>query len=281
MTKTTYVKGRQKAGGQTGPSMAQTADRHVLYEASVQAVEHEVEFVSDTYHSLRGKRPRVLREDFCGTTNASCEWVREHKDNRAISVDLDPDVLEWGRVHHVQRLSPEQRKRLLILQANVLEVETPPADIVVAFNFSYWTFKTREELKRYFLQARKGLQKDGIFFLDIYGGPEAHEEREESTEFDDFTYIWDQSRVDPVTGRTLCHIHFRFPDKSRINQAFTYDWRLWSIPEVRELLAEAGFSSSAVYWQGTDEDGEADDVFEPVEEGEADLAWIAYIVAQY
>lgn len=73
MTKTTYVKGRQKAGGQTGPSMAQTADRHVLYEASVQAVEHEVEFVSDTYHSLRGKRPRVLREDFCGTTNASCE----------------------------------------------------------------------------------------------------------------------------------------------------------------------------------------------------------------
>jgi SAM-dependent methyltransferase len=190
-------------------------------------------------------------------------------------------VLEWGRVHHVQRLSPEQRTRLQVVQANVLEVETPPADIVVAFNFSYWTFKTREELKRYFLQARKGLRKDGIFCLDIYGGPEAHEEREESTEFDDFTYVWDQSRVDPITGRTLCYIHFRFPDKSRIDKAFTYDWRLWSIPEVRELLAEAGFSSSTVYWQGTDEDGDADDVFEPAEEGDADLAWIAYIVAQY
>jgi hypothetical protein len=87
--------------------------------------------------------------------------------------------------------------------------------------------------------------------------------------------------VDPITGRTLCYIHFRFPDKSRIDKAFTYDWRLWSIPEVRELLAEAGFSSSTVYWQGTDEDGDADDVFEPAEEGDADLAWIAYIVAQY
>jgi hypothetical protein len=135
-------------------------------------------------------------------------------------------------------------------------------------------------LKCYFAQARKGLKQDGLFCLDIYGGPEAHEEREESTRYDGFTYVWDQSRVDPVTGRSLCYIHFRFPDKSQIKQAFTYDWRLWSIPEVRELLAEAGFSKSTVYWQGTDEDGDADDVFEPVDEGDADPAWIAYIVAE-
>jgi SAM-dependent methyltransferase len=262
------------------PTMAELADRHVLSEASVQAVDHEVEFLTDTFRAIRGRRPHILREDFCGTTNAACEWVREHKENRAIAVDLDPDVLEWGRRHHVDRLSAEQKKRLTIVQANVLEVSTAPADIVVAFNFSYWTFKTREQLRQYFVQARKGLKREGIFCLDIYGGPEAHEEREESTEYDDFTYIWDQSRVDPVTGRSLCYIHFRFPDKSKIKKAFTYDWRLWSIPEVRELLAEAGFSRSTVYWQGTDEDGDADDVFEPVEEGDADPAWIAYIVAE-
>lgn len=272
-----YKKGKGKL---QGPSMAQKADRHILYEASVQAVDHEVEFISDTYFALRGRRPRILREDFCGTTNAACEWVREHKDNRAIGVDLDPEVLEWGRTHHIASLDSDQRKRLQVIQANVLEVQTPPADLVVAFNFSYWIFKSREVLKSYFRQAHKGLKEDGIFCLDIYGGPEAHEEREEETEYDDFTYVWDQSRVDPVTGRSLCYIHFKFPDKSEMKEAFTYDWRLWSIPEVRELLSEAGFSKTSVYWQGTDEDGDADDVFEPVEEGDADPAWIAYIVAE-
>lgn len=263
-----------------GPTLAEQADRHVLYEASVQAVDHEVEFLSDTYHALRGRRPRILREDFCGTTNAACEWVRQHEDNRAIGVDLDPAVLAWGRRNHIEQLDPEQQGRLQVINGNVLDVETTPADVVVAFNFSYWVFKTRELLKTYFVQARKGLKKDGIFCLDIYGGPEAHEEREESTEYDDFTYVWDQSRLDPVTGHSLCHIHFRFPDKSELKEAFTYDWRLWSIPEVRELLAEAGFRKTTVYWQGADEDGEPNDVFEPVEQGDADPAWIAYIVAE-
>jgi len=263
-----------------GPTMAQMADRHVLYEASVQAVDHEVEFISDTYKSLRGRRPRILREDFCGTANAACEWVRSHRDNQAVAIDLDPSVLAWGKAHHVSRLTPGQQGRLRLIQGNVLEVKTPPADLCVAFNFSYWTFKTREQLRAYFTKARQALKAEGLFFLDIYGGPEAHEEREEETEYDDFSYVWDQSRVDPVTGRTLCHIHFKFPDKSQLKRAFSYDWRLWSIPEVRELLSEAGFSSSTVYWQGSDEDGDPSDVFEPVQEGDADPAWIAYIVAE-
>lgn len=260
--------------------MAQLADRHVLYEASVQAVDFEVEFLSDTYKALRGRRPRVMREDFCGTANAACEWVKSHRNNQAIAIDLDPSVLAWGKAHHVARLTPGQKSRLSIIQGNVLEVRTPPADLCVAFNFSYWTFKTREQLRAYFVRAREALKSDGLFFLDIYGGPEAHEEREEATEYDDFTYVWDQSRVDPVTGRTVCHIHFKFPDKSRIKRAFTYDWRLWSLPEVRELLAEAGFQRSTVYWQGADDDGEPSDEFYPVEEGDADPAWIAYVVAE-
>jgi len=103
---------------------------------------------------------------------------------------------------------------------------------------------------------------------------------EEETEYDDFTYVWDQASYDPVTGDYHCHIHFRFADGSEMNRAFAYDWRLWSVPEVRELLAEAGFSSSTVYWEGSDEDGEGDGVFKPVEKGEADEAFVSYIVAQ-
>ena len=61
-----------------------------------------------------------------------------------------------------------------------------------------------------------------------------------------------------------CHIHFKFPDGSRIKNAFSYDWRLWTLPEVQELLAEAGFDRITVYWQGTDEEtGEANGEFEP------------------
>ena len=57
----------------------------------------------------------------------------------------------------------------------------------------------------------------------------------------------------------LCHIHFSFPDGSKIKKAFTYDWRLWTLPEIRELLLEAGFQRATVYWEGTNEETEEGD----------------------
>ena len=262
------------------PKQAELADRHYLYEQSVQSVEHEVEFLVDTYREIRGREAILLREDFCGAANAACEWIRVDGKHRAICVDLDADVLAYGRDKHVAALSPKAQQRIALINDDVLTVETEPADILAAFNFSYFTFKTREKLRAYFTAARRAIKDDGLFFLDIYGGSEAYQEMEEETEYDDFTYVWDQASYDPVTGDYLCHIHFRFADGSEMTQAFSYDWRLWSVPEVRELLAEAGFSSSTVYWEGTDEDGEGDGVFKPVEKGEADEAFVSYIVAQ-
>ena len=52
-------------------TMAARADRHQLYERSVQNVEAEIDFVDETYRSLRGRRARLLREDFCGTAGAA------------------------------------------------------------------------------------------------------------------------------------------------------------------------------------------------------------------
>ena len=50
---------------------------------------------------------------------------------------------------------------------------------------------------------------------------------------------------------------------------------------LAELLAEAGFSQVDVYWEGTDEEtGEGSGEYYPTLEGEADPAWVAYIVAQ-
>jgi len=267
-------------GKKKSDNMASKADRHVLYEDSVQCVEAEIDFVDDTFKSLRNRKAQVLREDFGGTANTSCEWVRRRKRNRAIAVDLDSDVQDWGRKHHVAKLG-DARERITLLNENVLDVKTEPADIVLAMNFSYWIFKEREQMRRYFRSVRESMVDDGVFFLDAYGGSDAYKEMRERTKYDDFTYIWDQASFDPITGDMVCKIHFSFPDGSRMKNAFTYDWRLWTLPEIREILLEAGFQRVTVYWQGDDEDSdEGNGEFEPAEHGEADEAWIVYITAE-
>lgn len=262
------------------PKMADTADRHALYQEAVQCVETEIDFVDETYTQLRGKPARLLREDFGGTGNTSCEWVRRRKDNHAIVVDLDEEVLEWGRKHNVEPLG-KAAGRVSMLKENVLKVQTEPMDVILAHNFSYWLFKDRDSLRGYFSKVRADLFEDGLLFLDAYGGSEAYTETTDRTKNKGFTYLWEQASFNPVTADMTCHIHFRFPDGSRMRKAFSYEWRLWTLPEIRELLAEAGFSRSTVYWEGTDEEtGEGDGYFHPSDNGDADPAWVVYIVAE-
>jgi len=260
--------------------LAEQADLHELYEEAVQNVETEIEFLADTFQQLKGRPAVSFREDFCGTASASCEWVRTGKQRHAIGVDIDADVLDWGRVNRVGRLPESDRPRVQLLNEDVMKVETSQVDILAAFNFSYWIFKTRDEMRTYFSQVRDALVSDGVFFLDAYGGAEAYETQKEKTKCDGFTYIWDQAEFEPVTGNAVCHIHFKFPDGSRIKKAFTYRWRLWTLPELRELLEEVGFSTVRVYWEDEDEDGEGNGEFSQDEAGEADPAWIAYLVAE-
>lgn len=267
------------------PATAELADRHRLYEIAVQSPEAEVDFVDRTYRRLRGRSARWLREDFCGTAAVSCAWVRRRRLNHALGVDLDPSVLGWGRRHNLATLTAGQRRRLELLEGDVQALRSRPMDIVLALNFSYWLLSGRQALRDYFAQVRAALAADGIFVVDAYGGYDSYRVITEERHLEDpvlgpFTYIWDQAAFDPVSGRLECHIHFGFPDGSRLDQAFSYDWRLWSLPEIRELLAEAGFSRVTVYWQGWDADGSPDGRFLPVERGEPDAGWIAYLTAE-
>jgi len=262
-------------------TMAERADIHDLYEQSVQAVDLEVEFLQDTFRALRGRDAVSFREDFCGTASTSCEWVRTGANRQAIGVDNEASVLDWGRRHRVARLPEAARARVKLLNDDVRSVVTDQVDLVGAFNFSYFCFKTRDELRSYFSRVRSALNSDGVFFLDAFGGPEASDLQKEKTKIDGgFTYIWEQAEFEPVTSRIVCHIHFKFPDGSKIKRAFTYDWRLWTLPELRELLTEAGFSKVRVYWEGDDGDGGGNGEFKEHATGEADLAWIAYLVAE-
>ncbi|MGY6588447.1 MAG: class I SAM-dependent methyltransferase [Wenzhouxiangella sp.] len=262
-------------------SMAQKADRHVLYEESVQDPETELAFVAETFSELTGRALKRLREDFCGTANTAVAWVRQGDDHEAIGVDLDGEVLAWGQRQHVKPLSEQQRTRLRLLQADVRQADTGPVDAVLAMNFSYYLFTTRQALRGYFESVRLTLTEDGVLFLDAFGGYDAHRELEERTEFDEFTYVWDQATFDPIHHHMTCQIHFEFPDGSELKKAFEYHWRLWTLPEIRELLLEAGFSSATVYWEGTDEStGEGDGIYSPSERGDADAGWICYLVAR-
>jgi hypothetical protein len=260
--------------------MAEQADKHELYELAVQNVEEECRFVSATFRSLRGREALLFREDFCGTASAACQWTRMGTAHQAIGVDIDGEVLDWGRRNRLSRLNPDQQSRVRLIQSDVLTANTGRVDLVGAFNFSYWIFQTRPLMLEYFRKIHASLVDDGVFFLDAFGGYEAFEEMTEKTKYDGFTYVWDQASYSPVTGEMTCHIHFKFPDKSKLKRAFSYTWRLWTLPEITELLAEAGFPNPTVYWEGTDEDGEGNGVFKPDPRGEADAGWIAYIVAE-
>lgn len=266
------------------PSQAETADRHRLYECAVQCPDAEVELVSRCFRQLTGRDARLLREDFCGTAAVTCAWVRSDPERRGIGIDLDPSVLAWARRHNLSALPAEARRRCTLVRGDVRRVRPQPADLVLAMNFSYWLFRERRALLSYFRRVRAGLVDDGVFFLDAFGGYDAFrvctEERSCSDGEGSFSYIWEQAEYNPIDGRLGCHIHFAFPDGSRVERAFSYDWRLWTLPELHELLAEAGFSRVECYWQGWTEQGEPDGDFRPVRQAPADAAWICYLSAQ-
>ena len=258
---------------------ASRADKYDLYLQSVQAPDVEVKFFDRAYRSRHGRGPVTLREDFCGTAAVCFEWVKAGRDRRAVGVDLDSEPLSWGANRFGPTLSDEQSSRLELVHGDVNHVGAK-ADVIAAQNFSYYCFQTRDLLRAYLRQAYRCLNKGGMIVMDVLGGSELHDsDCQEETSHGAFTYVWDHVDFDPISHHCLFAIHFRFRDGSEMRNAFQYDWRLWTLPELRELLAEAGFSSSDVYWEGTDrKTGDGNGVYRVRQRGDADPAWVVYLV---
>ncbi len=278
----------KRGSGRQKVPLAQRYDLHELYEQSVQAPGDDCVLFRKIFRKLRGREPLVLREDFCGTAQLAVTWCLGKRECSAIGVDLDGPTLEWGRVHNVE---PNKRRldgRLRLLQQDVLEPVRGRADITAANNFSFSVFKTRDALRNYFVRAREGLRRDGALFLEVFGGKDAMRPLVEKRDCDRWTYVWEQESFDPITHDVVCHIHFRFADGSKLPRAFTYHWRQWTVPELNEILREAGFRDVRVYWEKLEEEdsdgdgicegtGEYEDVTgKPVEQVES---FLLYLVA--
>ena len=262
--------------------MTRPFDKYDYYQKSVQAPENDVLFLRDTYKELKGRLPQSMCEDFCGTFSISCEWVKLGEEFKSISVDIDEEPISYGREHYFSKLSSDQQDRVQVLQRSVLDPELPQVDIVSAMNFSYFLFKKREDLKAYFANAYRRVQEGGIFLVDCFGGSQCQQSIEEETEHadDGFSYYWDQDSFNPVTNEAQFYIHFQKKGDKKQERVFFYDWRMWSIPEVREIMEEVGFKKTHVYWEGTTDDGDGDGKFVRTEMGEECEAWIAYIVGE-
>ena len=263
-----------------GKSLASQADRYRLYLEAVQSPDNEVPFFNRVFRSAYGRPPLLLREDFCGTAAVCCEWVKSRRDRRAVGIDLDPEPLAWGKTHTIGTLTPEAATRVKLVKGNVLKTDGEKADVLAAQNFSFFIFKTRDQLRNYFATARRNLAREGVLVLDVMGGAEVMEEnREETRREKGFTYIWEQRRFDPISHEGHYYIHFKFKDGSAIRRAFHYDWRIWTLPEICELLLEAGFKQADVYWENTDLDTEeGNGVFRKCVSAPADPAWVSYVV---
>jgi len=239
-------------------------DRHECYELCVQSPRHVAAFL----RAVHGNHPLFLREDFCGTAALSKRWLadatRAGEKAFALAVDLDPECIE--------RASRDKPARLELVAADCRggdggskcgnQNEADACDVVFVGNFSIGYLRTRVELLSYLKLCRERLVRGGggfgggIFVCDIYGGASAYKlgsltRKHPSRSGEIIHYHWAHESADPLTGMVTNSISFKVERDGEIvhelPRAFSYNWRLWPLAELREAMFEAGFASTEVY----------------------------------
>jgi len=217
-------------------------DRHELYERAVQSPEMQARFL----RGLLGPERRgsvTLGEDFSAAGAIARAFLALQPDHHAVCVDLDPEALE----RLVELLDPSLRHAMAVRNMDVFDARDP-ADVLAALNFSICEIHDRDRLVAYLRNARSRLNPDGVFVADLYGGADAMVRGETEDEIlGGVRYTWEQREADPLTGRVINAMHFTLPDGTVMRDAFVYDWRLWSVPELRDAMADAGFNETEVH----------------------------------
>lgn len=237
-------------------------DRHAFYEVAVQGPDWDLDFIERAFRRRNGREPVTFREDFCSTAALATAWAMRGTERRAWAVDLDPEPLAWARRHRLPYVRGVA-DRVKLVRSDVRRPQEPRVDVACALNFSWWVFHRRDDLVAYLRAARAGLKPGGVLVLNAFGGTRAERPLEERTRkrasnapdgtpVPGFTYVWEQARFNAVTRHLLAWIHFDFPDAPRMARAFVYDWRMWTLPELREAALDAGFADFEVWSEGWD-----------------------------
>ncbi|XP_038893554.1 uncharacterized protein LOC120082447 isoform X3 [Benincasa hispida] len=165
-------------------------------------------------------------------------------------------------------------------------------DIVCAFNYSCCCLHSRADLVTYFKHARASLsRKGGIFVMDLYGGTSSEQKLKLQRKFANFKaeYIWEQAEFDIIGRKTRISLHFDLKkQQKKLRHAFSYSWRLWSLPEIKDCLEEAGFRSVHFWIRQMPDTEEIKSIegfgagsevkYEEVETFQQKDSWNAYIV---
>lgn len=258
--------------GKGGNTLADTANVHVCYEAAVQNARQEVENLYNFYMEMRSlaaprndeyfdlRIPLALREDFCGTSILCKEWLKKNVMRSAIGVDLNHDVLQYATATTFEGEPPQN---MTFIESDVMDVtpgeDVPHVDILVALNYSLGYFHTFQKLLGYMRRAREGLAPGGILVCDMFSNGTLGADKQNRFSFvrdcGSFIYHFDQTAADPFDNTCHCYLSFEFPDGSWLRNVFSYEFRIWSIAEIRDALVEAGFSAIEVWVSPTIPDG--------------------------
>lgn len=244
---------------------------HDLYDLCVQSPADLVPLL----RAVHGGHPKTLVEHFAASARISRRWVETDPEASAVAIDLDADVLKLT----------EGVDRVRTIHADVLDesrLAGVRGDVVHAGNFSIGYHHDRPSLMRYLRLVRGQLERadgggadggGGVFVCDTYGGESAYHigtlerdcpipphfnphfnpsQGEADIQPGAFVrYLWEQRAADPLTARVIDVLHFRVFVGDEVVQeepdAFVYDWRLWSPPELRDAFLEAGFTSVEAY----------------------------------
>jgi hypothetical protein len=255
----------------------------VLYERAVQTPEQHVRLFGRIFTDVRQRAPLSLREDFCGTFLLATTWIRQGPRHTALALDLERRALADGKRRHWARLGPDARRRLRILRRDVRSVTVPAVDIVAVGNFSFWVLTEWDDLVAYFGCVRRSLNRHGVVILETAGGPGMMERTAERTSFRRhgapwFRYVWRQRGFDPITHRVRCAISFELADGRVLRDAFVYDWRLWTLPELERALRDAGFAQVKHYWEHRGLSGNGVPPYRDTARGLNHHAWLSFVV---
>ncbi len=236
-------------------------DRFDLYEASVQSPPDMARLL----RAVHGHSPTRLGEDFAGTADLTRHWVQSIPGASAVAIDLDGEAL--ARAESIDGLQT-------IVGDVTLHHGHDPVDVLHAGNFSIGYLHARSDLVAYLRAAHERLNPGGVFVCDTYGGESAYvlgsvEKQIPLPHGRHCVYTWEQREADPMTGMVTDVLHFRVFDADEcvldLPDAFVYRWRLWSLPELRDAMLEAGFGGVEVYAQLPDaEDADGNVYAEPI-----------------